>query len=54
MIICICANINEEEIRQAIAEGLDPVKELGVCSQCCICRDAVVKLVDDLNINIGV
>lgn len=49
MIICICKNVSEKEIRNAICNGCSRFEdlqiELGVCVQCEKCETAIKDLV---------
>ena len=55
MIICICKNVSEKQIRNAICNGCvcfeDLQIELGVCLQCETCKESIkqiLKEVDDI------
>lgn len=45
MVVCICADVNQEKIQEAIQAGHNTHKKLkkclGVCEQCCKCADAI-------------
>jgi bacterioferritin-associated ferredoxin len=49
MIICICKNISDTVIRNAICNGCPTLEELqielGVCVRCESCRDSIEKII---------
>ena len=47
MIVCVCKNINETKMRELLAEApLEIVmKETGVCTNCCSCKQAIQNIV---------
>ena len=47
MIVCVCKNINETKMRELLAEAsLETVmKETGVCTNCCSCKQAIQNIV---------
>lgn len=44
MIVCICANVSDKQIEQALKDGKDPVQDLGCCQNCCICKEHLLEL----------
>lgn len=50
MIICICSNINEEEIEKMIKDGHDTLDKLiehgDVAIGCGTCQNAIIELLD--------
>lgn len=52
MVVCVCANVSDEQIKEVLERGEDPSEELGVCQNCCVCRDSIVEL--GLNTDLGV
>ena len=51
MYVCLCKAITDREVRQALDEGCqnlrDLKQELGICTRCCKCAPAVKSLVDE-------
>ena len=43
MVVCICANVDDKRIREALEKGED-LKDLNVCQNCCICQETVREL----------
>lgn len=43
MIVCVCGNVSSKQIDEAIKSGHDTLEdlqiELGVCCQCCRCKE---------------
>lgn len=50
MIVCVCHNISERQIEQALYEGAESVEtlsaRLGACTGCGCCRETCQDLVD--------
>jgi bacterioferritin-associated ferredoxin len=49
MIVCVCANKREREIIDFIRDGStfeDLQKELGVCCNCCCCKEVLTEMIE--------
>lgn len=50
MIICVCANVNEEKIIESIKSGNDNIdsliEDLDVCTGCCCCKTKVIEMIE--------
>ena len=53
MIICICKNISESQIKKAIQTGSNTLEalqaDLDVCNRCQICEYAVLNIIEECN-----
>lgn len=51
MIACVCGNVSEKKVRDAIQKGCNTLPdlqmELGVCCQCCCCESYMRAMLDE-------
>ena len=54
MIICLCANVSDKRIKQAILEGAtfeDLQIDLGACIQCGCCKPLIDEMLEQAELN---